>query len=783
MGSPSVVAKLARWAKQAGEKTFHLHRLNIGPRLTLCFVFIILAMLVGNAVLLWQFRLVRAQAERLSGVDQELIAALQVHTNLMSFYERLDVLAHSEDTAALAREVEALHYALLEDNQRSRNALSRLPPGVQLDPTLLPTLEAIQGALPEQLEAITALAKSSDWEAVRLRLANEVRPLESRTSALVQNVDKEVGEERAQAMLNIRQAQRRILLIVPVTAGLSLLIAAFLGLVIRRSITKPLGRLMEGSEALARGEFQHRVPVIGTDELAHLGQAFNDTAGKLRDLYATLQKSEDRLRLVIDTIPAHVWSAQPDGSVDFISQRWMESTGLAVEDGLGWNWRSLVHPDDLARFVDEWHQALAAGEPMETEARLRQADGEYRWWLIRNVPLRDERGNIVKWYGTSVDIEDRKRAEERVRRNERELRQLTEVIPQHVLVSEPDGTLVYVNQVALEYTGLTLDVALSKESLAKIFHPDDLERVLGARRRAISLQVEWEVEARVRRKDGKYRWFLIRFNPLRDEQGRIFRWYGTRTDIEDRKQAEDALHQARAELAHVTRVATVGEMTASIAHEVNQPIAAVVTNAGACLRWLAAQPPEMEEARQALGRIVKDGNRAGEVIARIRALVEKSPPRKDRLNINETILEVVFLTTSEVNENRISVQTELSNDLPLILGDRIQLQQVILNLIKNAVEAMSAVGDGPRELLVSSRKDESKGVLVAVRDTGPGLDPEALAHLFDPFYTTKPEGMGMGLAISRSIIEAHGGRLWATANEPHGAVFQFTLPADGERML
>jgi PAS domain S-box-containing protein len=463
----------------------------------------------------------------------------------------------------------------------------------------------------------------------------------------------------------------------------------------------------------------------------------------------------------------------------------MECTGLSVEDGLGWNWRSIVHPDDLARFVEEWHRALAAGEPMESEARLRQADGEYRWWLIRNVPLHDERGNIVKWYGTSVDIEDRKRAEESVQRNERELRQLIEVIPQHVLVSEPDGTLVYVNQVALEYTGLTLEDALSKEALAKIFHPEDLERVLGARRRAISLGVEWEVEARVRRKDGKFRWFLIRFNPLRDEQGRIFRWYGTRTDIEDRKQAEErileaqeALHKAQAELARVNRVILVGETTASIAHEVNQPIAAVVTNAGAGLRWLAAQPPDLEEARQAFARIVKDGNRAGEVIARIRALVKKSPLQQDPLDINETIQEVVFLAGSEVHKNRISLQTQLSPDLPRILGDRIQLQQVILNLIKNAVEAMSTVSKGPRELLVSSGKDESKGVLVAVRDSGPGLDPEAVAHLFDTFYTTKPGGMGMGLAISRSIIEAHGGQLWATPNEPHGAVFQFTLPAD-----
>jgi signal transduction histidine kinase len=226
---------------------------------------------------------------------------------------------------------------------------------------------------------------------------------------------------------------------------------------------------------------------------------------------------------------------------------------------------------------------------------------------------------------------------------------------------------------------------------------------------------------------------------------------------------------------------TVAEMTAAIAHEVNQPLAALVTNAAAGLRWLAAQPPDMEEARQALGRIVKDGNRAGEVIGRIRALVKKAPPQKDWLDINEVILEVVSLTSSEVHKNGISLQTQLSNDLSPIQGDRIQLQQVILNLIKNAVEAMSGVAEGPRELRVSSGKDESQGVLVAVRDSGPGLDPETLARLFDAFYTTKPEGMGMGLAISRSIIEAHSGRLWATRNEPRGAVFQFTLPADGDR--
>jgi methyl-accepting chemotaxis protein len=287
-----VSATLTGWAKQAVGQIFHFHRLKIGSRLTLCFVFIILAMLEGNAVLLFQFYQVRAQADRLSFVDQELIAVLQAHTKLMSFYERLDELAHSEDTDRLAVEAEALQNALLEDYRRSKNALGRLASEAQLDPALLPTLEAIQHDLQAQLEAIISLARSRDWRAVRLRLSEEVRPLESRSAALVESIDREVGEERAQALLNMGSAQRRVLLIVPITAMLTLLFAGVLGWVVTHGITQPLGRLMEASKALGRGEFQHRVPVIGQDELAHLGRVFNDTAGTLRDLYQTLSSKE-----------------------------------------------------------------------------------------------------------------------------------------------------------------------------------------------------------------------------------------------------------------------------------------------------------------------------------------------------------------------------------------------------------------------------------------------------------------------------------------------------------
>lgn len=242
-----------------------------------------------------------------------------------------------------------------------------------------------------------------------------------------------------------------------------------------------------------------------------------------------------------------------------------------------------------------------------------------------------------------------------------------------------------------------------------------------------------------------------------------------------------AAYETRSQLAHVVRVTTLGELTASIAHEVNQPLAAVVINGNACMRWLAAEPPNLDEARQAIARLVKDANRASDIIAQIRALTKSSPPQIDWLQINDIILATVTLIESEIFQNQVSLQTDLSGDVPLVQGDRVQLQQVILNLILNAIEAMNRAPAGSRELIISSAKNDSKGVLVSVQDSGAGLVPENLDRLFDAFYTTKPDGMGMGLAISRSIVEAHGGRIWAKPNSPRGAIFQFILPVGLEQ--
>ena len=764
----------------AEAKTLHASRLNIGPRLILGFVFIILSMLAADAVILWQFHLVRTQAERLNGIDQKLVAVLRVHTSLLAFHDRLEELADSQDVGRLVKEGGPLRTAVLEDTRRAMNALSSLPSDLQRDPTILPTLYAIQSALSWQLEDITTLASSGDWRAVHLRLANQVRPLESLTSELVEKVDHEAGEQQAETARNITRVQRLVFVVVPLTAVFTLLIAATLGLAITRSITQPLARLVEGSKALARGEFQHQVSVTGKDELARVGQVFNDTASRLQDLYASLQQSEDRLRLVIDTMPAHVWSARPDGSIDFINQRLLEFFGRSMEDILGWGWDSLVHPDDLTRVIGEWATAVATGEPMESEARLRRMDGEYRWLLIRNVPLRDKLGNILSWYGTAIDIEERHRAEDALQQSKSYLVEAQRLSHTGSWAGAPGaGEIRYWSEECYRVLGFDPREGQARvETFFQRVHPDDRAKTREELERAGREKTEFDFHYRIVHPGGEIRDIHTVGHPVFSSSGDLLEYVGTVIDVTERQRAEEErerLRQVQADLAHLSRVTTMVELTASLAHEIKQPISAALTNARTCLRWLGRDTPDLPEASEAASRIVKDATRAAEIISRISLLFKKGVLQREPVDVNDVIREMIVLLRSEASRYSISIRIELAEDLPTVMADRVQLQQVFMNLMLNGIDAMKGTNGGG-ELTIKSEADDGQ-VLVSVSDTGVGLPPEQADQIFKAFFTTKDNGTGMGLPISRSIIESHGGRLWATGVPGSGATFQFTLPA------
>jgi PAS domain S-box-containing protein len=362
---------------------------------------------------------------------------------------------------------------------------------------------------------------------------------------------------------------------------------------------------------------------------------------------------------------------------------------------------------------------------------------------------------------------------------------LLQKVPVAAWTVNPDGTPAFVNQSWLEYTGQTLEfVQSSPEAWMTGIHPEDREEAARRFWDGIHTGQGFTMEVRFRRlHDGEYRWHLNRAVALRDEEGKVLRFVGTCTDIEDVKRsqenwkrAQEELRNTQAELAHMTRVMTMGELTASIAHEINQPLSGIITNASTCLRMLAADPPNVDGARETARRTIRDGNRASDVITRLRALFSKKDASTESVDLNEATREVIALSSSKLQKNKVILGLELADDLPFVTGDRVQLQQVILNLLVNASDAMSAVDGRPRKLLIKTEQDEGDRVRLTVQDTGVGFDPETAGRLFDAFYTTKDDGMGIGLSVSRSIIESHHGRLWAAPNDGPGATFAFSVP-------
>jgi PAS domain S-box-containing protein len=373
------------------------------------------------------------------------------------------------------------------------------------------------------------------------------------------------------------------------------------------------------------------------------------------------------------------------------------------------------------------------------------------------------------------EIAERKRAEEALAASERDLSLIVNTVPGLAWSTRSDGHIEFLNQNFLDYLGLAF-AQVQKSGWTFPIHPEDAKAFVRTREAILASESVGEVEARIRRFDGEFRWFLCRAVALRDPAGKVVKWFGINFDIEDRKRAEEELRDTQSKLAHMTRLMTIGQLTASIAHEVNQPLAGIITNANTCLRMLAASPPNVEGAKETARRTIRDGNRASEVIKRLRALFSKKDPSFEPVDLNEATREVIALSLSKLQANRVVLRTELADDLPNVSGDRVQLQQVILNLIQNGSDAMSSIGDRPREMLVRTERDGHDALRLTVRDVGVGISEEDGRRLFDAFYTTKEDGMGIGLSVSRSIIGRHGGRMCTVANDGPGVSFSFSVP-------
>jgi PAS domain S-box-containing protein len=629
-----------------------------------------------------------------------------------------------------------------------------------------------------------------------------------------------------------------------------------------------------------------------------------------------LRQREKELREIVETIPAMTVTIAPDGRDAFIGKRFFEYSGLSEEKARGSGWKVTVHPDDLGLYLRKWRPSLMSGDPVEFETRVRRADGEYRWFLARAVAQRDERGNIVKWYEVLTDIEDRKRAEQALRRSEAYLAEAQRLSHTGSFAYKPSSrkTLFWSEELFRIFKLDPRRGIPDYDETRRLVHPDDLETVSATCLQGFREKAEFSQTYRLLLRDGTVKHLQAVWHPIVDETGEVAEYVGTAADVTEREQAEqnrkraeaalraseeqwkavfennpvmyfmvgetgtiisvnpfgaeqlgyrvdelighpvtivfyepdravvqknaaacferpgqamswelrkvrkngeviwvretaratvinncpvllivcedisegkhaaEALREAQMELAHANRIATMGHLTASIAHEVSQPVATARNNASAALNFLDRSPPDLEEVKEALTCVLSDTDRARDIIGRIRDHIKKAPPRRDSFDLNEAIHEVIALARSEVAKNGVSVHSRLAEGWCVVHADHVQVQQVVLNLILNAIEAMSSGDEGPRELLISTEHSQTDGIIVAVRDSGPGIDPEQLDRVFDAFYTTKSSGVGMGLSICRSIIAAHGGRLWAEANKPKGAVFRFTLPTDNSNL-
>jgi steroid delta-isomerase-like uncharacterized protein len=490
-------------------------------------------------------------------------------------------------------------------------------------------------------------------------------------------------------------------------------------------------------------------------------------------------RTTDRMSLITNAIPTFIHVLRGDGTVLYVNQAVLGYTGLTLEDARNADYRArLLHPDDLARLREEHQEALTRPVPFESEHRLLSKDGGYRWFLVRYNPLLDERGRIDRWYVAAFDIDDRKQAEAELEQAYLRLAEAQRLSRTGSFIADLSSDDHNWSEEALRIFEFDPATRLTLQMIRDRVNPDDLPSFDAVLARGITgTDVDFVFRIVTSRSALKH----VRGIACVTEQiaGHPL-LIGALQDVTESKLAEETMNRARSELAHMARVSTLNALTASIAHEINQPLAGIITNASTCLRMLDGDPPNIEGARETARRTIRDGHRASDVLSGLRALFSKKEYTLEPLDLNDATREVIALSLSDLQRNRVILRSELADDLPQVTGDRVQLQEVILNLLRNASDAMIAVDGRPRQMLIKTRREAGDRVCLSVRDSGTGLDPQHLDRLFEAFYTTKSGGMGIGLSVSRSIVERHHGRLWAEPNDGPGATFSFSIPRCSE---
>jgi PAS domain S-box-containing protein len=537
-------------------------------------------------------------------------------------------------------------------------------------------------------------------------------------------------------------------------------------------------------EALQQAERKSRMILNRTlrDNAGNVEQwcgSVDEIEGRQR-VEESLRAAELDTRLAMDSVDGMICMFAPDGVLDGGNRQLLDYFQMPLEEVMNWATNGIIHPDDLQHWIDTLTASVTSGEPYDFDIRFRRFDGVYRWFRLRGLPLRNAKDQIVRWYGLLTDIHDRKHAEEELKRNEMLLAEAERMSQSGTFSWMIESDILTFSEELNRIFGFETGATITFEAVRSRVHPEDLPILAQKMAEVRSGQDNPEYEIRLLMPDGATMHLRV--------AGRLIDWQSSRLecigvvqDITGRKLAEQARDQLRSELARVATVTSLCAIAASIAHEVNQPLSGIITNASTSLRMLAANPPNLEGARETARRTIRDGNRAADVITRLRLLCSRRIPLVEHVDLNEAVREVVGLCSSDLHRARASLRTELAAYLPPVAGDRVQLQQVIVNLLRNSADAVAAVENQPRHIVIATAIDSEGLVCLSVSDSGVGFRSDDPARLFDAFYSTKSDGMGIGLSVSRMIVERHGGRLWAEANEGPGATFKFSVPKiDGE---